>query len=182
MNNNVSSAFNDLPVLWDQDQSCLQLVSTIFDLSIPLSYFFYCDFGTLQKLFIWLSDIRFPVGTECLLMSDETVQYTGAHHCQRFSISLPKKLFKIPFNKAHNSSSSSTFFPHSISLLRRVWDRNYNVATSFQSLLWIHYPTEFKFILPLLPLFTLFFFKLHIFNVCQYMSRSTQYEPYMLVS
>ena len=37
----------------------------------------------------------------------------------------------------------------------------------------IHDPPEFKFILPLLPPSTLFFVKLHPFNVCQYTSKST---------
>ena len=41
----------------------------------------------------------------------------------------------------------------------------------------IHDPPEFKFILPLLPPSTLFFVKLHPFNVCQYTSKSTHTSP-----
>ena len=120
--------------------------------------------------FGWTSSvISFPVGTECLLMSDWGKQSNTCilvHTIASVFRSLCEKSLQNPFDQAHNSS----FFP------RRVWGRNYN-ASSFQSILSTP-PPEFKLILRPLPPLTLFFFKLHSFNVCQYTSKNTPYEPY----
>ena len=48
------------------------------------------------------------------------VHFTGTLHCQHFSIS---------------TLNNSGFFPHSMSLLHSVEGRNYNAASSFQSIL-----------------------------------------------
>ena len=59
------------------------------------------------------------------LPTGETVEYTGARHCQRLSILMWNNSFKTPLTNlaAHplpQLTSNSKFFPHSISLLRRV--------------------------------------------------------------
>ena len=132
--------------------------------------------------------ISFPVRTECSLMSDcwlgETVHYAGTHHRQHLTISTLSNSSK---DQPQNSSitlidKSNSKFSHTWSHCWVEFETEMTVPPlSFQSISSIHDPPEFKFIFNPLTLFTLYFYNLHPFHVCQYTSKSTPCVPCMLV-